>query len=84
MKMKRSFVFVFPGSVNSSFDLSGSLLPQVYPQGDPAEYALPVFMIEPKDQYTAKGIPATLECKVAHAVKVCTLLIPTLLDFSNP
>ncbi len=52
------------------FDLSGSLIPDVYPEGDPSEYALPIFVEEPKNQYTARGSPANLVCKVAHAVKV--------------
>ena len=54
----------------AAFDLTGSLIPDVYPEGDPSLYALPVFLEEPKDQFTAKGNPAVLECKVAHAIKV--------------
>ena len=42
----------------------------MYPEGDPSEYALPIFVEEPKNQYTARGSPANLVCKVAHAVKV--------------
>jgi hypothetical protein len=42
------------------FDLSGSLLPDVFPEGDPSQYALPVFLEEPKDAYTARGVPAKL------------------------
>ena len=53
-----------------AFDLSGSLIPDVYPEGDPSQYALPIFMEEPKNQFTAKGFPANLECRVAHALKV--------------
>lgn len=61
--------FLFAAS-KASFDLSGSLIPDVYPEGDPSLYALPIIQEEPKDQYTAKGNPAVLECKVAHATKV--------------
>ena len=65
---------LFSGSktspTTSSFDLSGSLIPDVYPEGDPSQYALPVFLEEPKDQFTARSSPALLECKVAHAIKV--------------
>jgi hypothetical protein len=47
-------------SATKGFDLTGSLLPEVFPDGDPSQYALPVFLQEPKDAFTAKGVPAKL------------------------
>ena len=55
-------VFSISDSTQSpkGFDLSGSLLPEVFPEGDPSQYALPVFLSEPKDAFTARGFPAKL------------------------
>ena len=72
--------FFIPGSTatvpttasdnNSTFDLNGHFLPDSFPEGvDPSQYALPVFLEEPKDTYTARGASATLTCRVAHALK---------------
>ena len=53
--------------MNRDLDLSGSLLPEEYPDGDVSSYALPVFIQSPENSYTAKGKPAILECRIAHA-----------------
>ena len=62
-----------PGStatVPTTVDLSGNFLPDSFPEGvDPSEYALPVFLQEPKDTYAARGASATLTCRAAHALK---------------
>lgn len=51
-------------------DLSSNFLPESFPEGiDPSQYALPVFLEEPKDNYAARGASATLTCRVAHALK---------------
>ena len=54
--------------------LSGSaadLLPMNFPAGvDPSTYALPVFLIEPTAAFAAKGRPAVLKCRAAHAIAV--------------
>ena len=42
-----------------------------FPTGvDPSTYALPVFLIEPTDAFAAKGRPAVLKCRAAHAISV--------------
>ena len=51
-------------------DLRGQFLPDSLPTGDPAHYALPVFMQEPEDTFVVKSKPAELTCKVAHALSV--------------
>ena len=57
-------------SPSSTLDLNSNFLPETFPQGiDPSQYALPVFLEEPQDTYTARGAPATLTCRVAHALK---------------
>lgn len=53
--------------MNRDLDLSGSILPEKYPDGDVSSYALPVFIQNPENGYTAKGKPAILECSIAHA-----------------
>ena len=51
-------------------DLSGNFLPDSFPEGvDPSQYALPVFLQQPKDTYAARGASATLTCHAAHALK---------------
>ena len=72
-------LFFFPGltatvptaaTSDSTLDLSGNFLPDSFPEGvDPSQYALPVFLQEPKDTYTARGATATLTCSAAHALK---------------
>ena len=54
---------------NRQLDLSSSILPEEYPDGDPSSYALPVFIQQPENAFTAKGKPAILVCSVAHARK---------------
>ena len=50
---------------------SSDLLPMDFPAGvDPSTYALPVFLIEPTDAFAAKGRPAVLKCRAAHAISV--------------
>jgi hypothetical protein len=60
-------LFVKGGRMNRDLDLSGSLLPEEYPDGDVSSYALPVFIQNPENSYTAKGKSAILECRIAHA-----------------
>ena len=45
-------------------DLSSSFLPEKLPEGDPKDFALPVFLQEPQDTYASKEAAATLSCKV--------------------
>ena len=54
----------------SSLDLSSSFLPDSLPDGDPSEFAYPVFLQEPKNTFASKETPGTLSCKVAHAKEV--------------
>ena len=42
------------------------LLPDTLPEGDPLDYARPVFLTEPEDSYVIKSRPAELSCKVHH------------------
>ena len=51
-------------------DLSSSIIPEEYPDGDLSLHAHPIFTQEPEDAYAAKGKPAEIVCKVAHAKKV--------------
>jgi hypothetical protein len=59
---KSNFFFILGliSSTDADFDLSGSLLPDVFPEGDPSLYALPVYLEQPKDVYTARGVMAKL------------------------
>ena len=59
-KSHKFFVLGLDSSTSSDFDLSGSLLPDVFPEGDPSLYALPVYLEQPKDAYTARGVMAKL------------------------
>lgn len=34
--------------------------------------SLPIFLAEPVDTFVVKGKPATLHCRAAHALQVCT------------
>ena len=55
---------------SSTLDLSSSFLPHSFPEGvDPSTYALPIFLENPQDTYSARGAPAVLTCRVAHALK---------------
>ena len=65
----RCLVLVHGGRTNRQLDLSGSILPEEYPDGDPSSYALPVFIQQPENAFSAKGKPAIVECRVAHARK---------------
>ena len=59
-----------PTTSSSELDLNSNFLPESFPEGiDPSQYALPVFLEEPKDTYAARGASATLNCKAAHALK---------------
>jgi len=51
-------------------DLSSQFLPSSLPEGDPAHFALPVFLEEPEDTYVVKGRAASLQCKVLHALSL--------------
>ena len=70
----------------AGLDLSSSMLPDSLPPGDPSNFALPVFLIQvsvkkkrkvsqffsfqPKSTFTSRDTPATLRCRVAHALEV--------------
>lgn len=60
------------GSKKSSATVSTpvNLLPKSVPTGDPAQFALPIFLKEPTDTYLIKSRPATLHCRVGHALGV--------------
>ena len=45
------------------------LLPEVIPSGDPSQFAMPIFLKEPSDTFLIKSKPATLHCRVAHALR---------------
>merc|ERR1712243_226993 len=51
-------------------DLSSQFLPSSLPEGDPAHFALPVFLEEPEDTYVVKGRAASLQCIVLHALSL--------------
>ena len=59
-------LFSFPDTL----DLNSNLLPESFPEGDPSEYALPVFLEAPQDAFAVRGKPAVLKCRVAHALRV--------------
>ena len=62
------------------------MLPDSLPPGDPSNFALPVFLVQvsvkkkrkvslffffqPKSTFTSRDTPATLRCRVAHALEV--------------
>ena len=50
--------------------MTSNILPDSLPDGDPADFALPVYLAEPKSTYASKEQPGTLRCRVAHARKV--------------
>ena len=52
----------------TTLDLTSNLLPVSFPTGDPSTYALPVFLLEPSNSYAARGKPAKLTCRAAHAL----------------
>ncbi len=52
------------------YSFSYYLFPDVLPSGDPSQYALPVFLKEPADTFVVKSKPATLHCRVAHALDI--------------
>ncbi len=56
-------------------NVSDSLLPDSFPEGDPSDYALPVFLEEPTDSFATKAAPAVLRCRAAHAVQVSHFMI---------
>ena len=45
-------------------------MPNKLPEGDPSEFALPVFLEEPKKTYATKERSGSLTCRVAHAKTV--------------
>ncbi|CAB4055674.1 UNC5 [Lepeophtheirus salmonis] len=47
-----------------------SIIPSVLPEGDPSNYALPIFLEEPSDAFAVKSQSAVLQCRVAHALGV--------------
>ena len=56
-------------SNNKSQKKKKQLLPEVLPSGDPSQFALPIFLKEPSDTFLIKSKPATLHCRVAHALR---------------
>ena len=50
--------------------VSQKLLPEILPTGDPSQSAMPIFLKEPSDTFLIKSRPATLHCRVAHALRV--------------
>ena len=48
-------------------DLSSSFLPDSLPEGDPSEFALPVFLHEPQNTFASKDAAGSLSCRAAHA-----------------
>ena len=55
---------------SSSLDLSSSFLPSKLPDGDPSDFALPVFLAQPRSTYASKEVNGVLTCRVAHAKMV--------------
>ena len=45
-------------------------MPNKLPEGDPSEFALPVFLKEPRKTYATKEDAGNLTCRVAHAKTV--------------
>ena len=56
-------------------DLSSSFLPEKLPEGDPKDFALPVFLQEPQDTYASKEAAATLSCKVSGKISFTYVLL---------
>jgi len=61
---------LFLGKCSGTLDLSSNLLPESFPEGDPADFALPVFLEEPVSTFTSKEQLGILRCKAAHAHKL--------------
>jgi len=59
-----------PASSSPGLDLTSNILPDSLPEGDPSDFALPVYLAEPKSTYASKEQPGILRCRVAHAHKV--------------
>ena len=57
-------------TINKSQKKKKLLLPEVIPSGDPSQFAMPIFLKEPSDTFLIKSKPATLHCRVAHALRV--------------
>ena len=66
-------MFPEPGASSSTLpttlDLNANFLPSTFPSGDPSGYALPIYLQEPEDTFSARGQPGKLTCKVAHALR---------------
>ena len=58
------------GTASNKQKSKKQLLPEVLPSGDPSQFALPIFLKEPSDTFLIKSKPATLHCRVAHALRV--------------
>ena len=54
----------------TGLDLSSPLLPDHLPEGDPENYALPVFLEQPVSTYTSKEVTGNLSCRAAHATNL--------------
>ena len=67
MRNTKLFIFSVSSVPASSLDLSSNFLPDNLPEGDPSEFALPVFLEEPKKTYATKERSGNLTCRVAHA-----------------
>jgi len=59
-----------PASSSPGLDLTSNILPHTFPEGDPSDFALPVYLVQPRSTYASRDMPGTLTCRVAHARKV--------------
>ena len=50
--------------------MTSNILPDSLPEGDPSDFALPVYLKEPKSTYVTREQSGKLHCRVAHARKV--------------
>ena len=61
---------IFSASLVLGLDLTSSFLPDSLPEGDPSEFALPVFLQEPQDTFASRDAAGSLKCRAAHAKSV--------------
>ena len=63
-------IFLVSASLVLGLDLTSSFLPDSLPEGDPSEFALPVFLLEPQNTFASKDTAGSLVCRAAHAKSV--------------
>ena len=63
-------IFRVSATLVLGLDLTSSFLPDSLPEGDPSEFALPVFLQEPQDTFASKDTAGVLKCRAAHAKSV--------------